>query len=234
MEDLETNQTQNGEDAVLDPNKEYVTDDMIFIDTRDMTWPLTMMQIRRRETYTIFAPTPELVDVEDRGYAVIHPTEVPTEGHVTEVTPQLVDGKWYRTYTTRPFTPEELQVMLDNERNVRLMLLGERLVSALARGKEVQVEGNTYRISMSDTNANDLGTQLRRAMQAIDRGQTTTFKLRTVENQTLTLSAEETVDLIDEVMAERQRLMEVSWDLEDLLAAAETMEELPTIPEVLE
>ena len=231
----DTQSVQEGDvDPNLDPDLEYVTDNMFFIDTRDMAWPLTMNQIRRRENNITFAPTPDLPFVESVGYQVLHESEIPTGGQVTEVTPQLVDGKWTRVYSMRPYTPEEIQGFIDTERQVRLQLLNERLAERLAMGYESVISGATHRINMSDANANDLSTQLRRAIQAVDRGQSTIFKLRTVDNQTLSLGPQDTVDLIDTVLAERQRILEVSWDLEDLLAASETIEEMPQIPAVLD
>jgi hypothetical protein len=42
------------------------------------------------------------------------------------------------------------------------------------------------------------------------------------------------VDLLDAALAERQRIRELSWDLEDLLNMADTMEDLPEVPAVLD
>ena len=233
-EGLEAPQGQNDAPMELDPDLEYVEDGMEFIDTRDLSWPYTMMQIRRRETNYTFAPVPDLEFLKGAGYMVIRDSEVPAGDVVTQVTPVLNGDQWYRAYTVRSFTPEELQAALDTERQVRLQLLGERLVARLAQGYESVIRGTTQHLNLSDVNAADLGDTLRRATTALERGATTTFRIRTNENQTFTLNAQETVDLLDAALAERQRIRELSWDLEDLLNMADTMEDLPEVPAVLD
>lgn len=233
-EGLEEPSGQNDAPLELDPNLEYVEEGMEFIDTRDLSWPYSMFQIRRRETNYTFAPVPDLDFLKSAGYMVIRDSEIPTGDVVTQVTPVLIEDQWYRAYSVRSFTPEEIEAALNAERQVRLQLLGERLVERLAQGYESSIRGTTQHLNLSDVNASDLGDQLRRAQSALDRGASTTFRIRTIENQTFTLNAQETVDLIDAALAERQRIRELSWDLEDLLNMAEVMEDLPEIPAVLD
>lgn len=219
--------------VVEDPNKEYIDDNSVLMRLSDKKYPLSFYQVRGMVTNVIFAERPDTEIMESLGFVVVHESTRPTGDVVTEVTPELgEDGKWYRAYTVRPYTPEELQAATDNERNVRLQLLGIRLNERLAQGYEFTPPAGppNQHLGLTDVDVFDLNTTYRAANTAIDRGRPTTHRIRTVEKQTLTLTSEDTVALLDEAFGERQRIQGLSWDLEDLLAAAETIAEMPEIP----
>jgi hypothetical protein len=216
-----------------DPNKEYIDNSTVLMRVEDKMYPLNFQQIRRMVENVIFAPKPDTEFMESIGYVVVHESTPPVGQVVTEVTPELgEDGKWYRAYTARDYSPEEAQAAFEAERQTRLQLLEIRLNERLAIGYEFTPPGASavQHLALTDIDALDLGTTLRNAQSALDRNRPTTFRVRTVEKQTLTLSAQDAVDIITEAMDERQRIQGLSWDLEDLLNLAETPEELPEIP----
>jgi len=204
---------------------------LIESDTGD--YPVYLSELASRVKTTIFPSTIDSDELIAYGYEVVYDTTVPTGDVVTEGAPELRDGEWYRTYTARDYTSEEVAVSLASAKSTLETAIEAFRVAQFERGFPYQFAEGLYHVQIRTTDRLNITSIRTVAKEAIAAGQPLPVSFRVYENVNVSLTAEEFVAMAD---ATFQRVTEgyaAGWALKDQVKAATTLAELPTIPDEL-
>ncbi len=209
-----------------------VTRSDVLLEVATSKFPVTLEEARQQLTSVSFGPTIEEEDLEPLGFVKVHPTEVPEGDVVEEVAPvQAEDGKWYRTYTVRGFTPEEIEEKQELFRGEYVKELEQAVEKQLEVGMPFQHEGATYHIQLRTKDQINLLAIAKKASLAVAaRGEDSMITIRPYENVDLEMSAAAADDLTNLALVTMEEVYKKIWALKDQIYAAQTEEELPEIP----
>lgn len=177
--------------------------------------------------------------LETLGYYVVQERPVP-EGDVVEmINPVLIDGKWTKTFSIRPFNEEELAVNLANAKENAHYEINERLNAALEIGfsfnfgtdEEPLMEN--VQLRESDL-AKIVGCGLKADRLLHANVTDLAMPFRTYENNTRMLMPEQMKDLSDKAYDAYLVFIGLAWQLKDVVISATTIDQLPEIPATLE
>ena len=183
-----------------------------------------------------FGPTIAAEVLEGLGYAVVHPTSVPSDGSVTEGKPELIDGKWQQVWSKRPFTPEEESAKLENAKNQCLGEIRSLRSREFTVGFPHQFPGreDVLHVQMGGQDRSNIWVLRMMAKEALEQNDTDWMvEFRVYEDVEVTMSAEEMVALGDLAAVQLQKAYKASWVLKDKVAKATAIEEFPVLPETL-
>lgn len=197
------------------------------------TYPLFLNDLRVRHPNTPFPITFDCDLLIEFGYEPVLDSPMPIGDVINEGTPELRDGAWYRTWVVRDYSPEEELVQLNQAKAIHLASIEAFRAQGFERGFPYQVGEVVYHIQVRGVDRGNIGDLRIIAKEAIAEDQPFSVAYRTYENVTITLSAQEMVALANTTLAQVQAGYQLTWDLKDQTAAAQTVEELPSIPSEL-
>lgn len=207
-----------------------VTETTRLIHTETGNYPVYLSELSKLGTGTIFASTIEEEELLIFGYEVVHDVAKPTEGVSIETAPVTVDGVWYRTWQTRPFTEEEIALRL-SEAKEALKAEGEsKRISSFEKGFPHVFGEETYHVQLRSTDRQNITALRLITSEAVEAGQAMPIKFRVWENVNVILTAEEMVALANKSFLKVSEAYDVIWTFKDQVDAATTLEELPRVP----
>ena len=216
-------------DIIIDSNTRF-----IFTETSE--YPLTFQQIKQRLNNVSFPSEVTYEMMAWFNFLAVLPVTPPTGDVVTEGQPFLrQDGYYEQTYEVRAFTPEEHAAYLLVRQNEELSKVTTLRLAAVARGVPVDFGapyGVQYMQLRDGDRVNILGLRIQ-ANAMIAAGDVTPINIRTYENLSVPLTPQKVIDLSWSSLAGYQQIMGAAWDLQDLIRAAESLADLPVLPESL-
>lgn len=226
---MANNKLSDGSEIVQDLEK--VGPNTLFIEVSTGKYPVTLSEIAKKFTDRSFSVTPPRVDIQDLGYEVVFPSLKPEGDVVSEGQPELVSGKWVRTWVARDYNEEEKSDRLNQRKSI--------LSSEVMRIRDDDFElGVTYQLA----EAVSFNVQLRQedrinllllniqAKEAIAAENTSVEYFRSYENVTYELTPVQLVEMTDLALVAIKSIYAQSWLLKDTIEAATTLEELPELP----
>lgn len=200
----------------------------------EIRWGLYMRDVQRTTQTTTFGDLMEVEWLGERfGYWPLLEGDKPEDDVVTEVAPiQDEDGNWIRQYTHRKFTEEEIANNLRDAKFNFISQIRDIVYRSFQNGFTYESGDDKYQFSLDDASQSYIRSAHLLAKEAFDTSTARDFKLRTIENVTITFSAEETVDVTTALLNRVVSVVEASWALEDAINAAATLEEIPAVPDL--
>lgn len=206
-----------------------ITDWQALIRVSDKKYPVYMPEVRAENPNTGFPiPIREYI-LEPFGYMPVYDVELPSGDVLIEGAPEFKDdGKWYRTWTVREFTPEEL---------------AERLAAA-KQGLEVSVSQIVYMDTLSgasleegedeilvDISADAFPFLVSMHQVAQNSTEGSLFDYKDLQGNFLTLTKEQVLDLFNRACQARYAIQKNSLGYLKRISNAEKQEDLPVLPE---
>lgn len=196
-----------------------------------MQWPVYLSDARREWPNTSFSLEQDEKNLVDYGYFPLHPGTPPVGDVVEKAPPALVDGKWVQQYTARDYTPEERQEQFVNAMTTAYGRLDNLLNNTYALGYSYEKsEGVTHHFSLTADNQ-QLLTALNLLAQQSPEDRV--FKLRTTGNVTVNYTAVEVIAMTTALMEYVVAVLDKLWALMDDISVADTIDEIPDIPDVI-
>ena len=195
----------------------------------DLAWPIYFPSIRLENPNTGFPyPCKDFI-LEGYGYAVIFDAPIPEGDVVTEVTPvQGADGKFYRTYSVRDFTPEEAAADLADRKQRIASSLYSIFIQDSNKGITVSFSGTDYSFSMTTDALNLL--QLTRG--AAERGaDTATYRIILKDGVTPPMNKADTIALINTAFNAWNQVLQSYLTILEQTYDATNKQSLPAVPD---
>lgn len=194
-------------------------------------YPVYMNRVRKDNPNVSFPPKPTVEQLSEFGYAVVLPTERPQGDVVTEGKPVEVEGEFKQTWDIREFTAEERQVRLLEMKERVCHEVNVKRTEALSYGLDFEYDDEIIGVKLEDSDRMVLAQLQQQAERLIAQGQdTTTLVFRSRDNETLELTALVISQLVEAALAQADVIFRASWAIKDAANAAETMEQVPTVP----
>lgn len=172
--------------------------------------------------------------LESFGVFPVKETVMPTDGIPVEQPPKKKNGVWCQVWGTRDLTPEEINNTLAQSKEVKLQEITLFFNRETSVGFPYQFGDQILHVqTRPDTDVSIISNLRTEAKEAVAEDKETTFKFRTYENINVELTAEEMLALGNRANEQIQLGNNVIWDLKDQTAAAETIDDLPQLPESL-
>lgn len=204
------------------------------IDIETGEYPVYLSKVRRDNPNISLPIEPSEELIFSLGYAIVAQVARPEGDIVIEGTPQLIEGVYTQQWDVRSFTEEELSQRLGvkkQELNRSVMQMRDK---ELEEGFEHITDGGA--VFGVQTRLEDRLNMLYLNMSAermVAAGDTTLQEFRSTENITHLLTPTEMVAMTTEALGFYKRILGASWVLKDLIDAAQSIGELPTLPEKL-
>lgn len=217
-------------------NSQPITASTQFIVIATGEYPLGLTQIRQCHLNISFGTSADEVFFKALGYGVVVPSEKPTGDVVVEATPLLEDGKYVQQWTARAFSQEELNIQLAARRANIEADVDALLVRTLEKGAAFDFgELGTLHVQMrTEDRINIIGLK-QAAEYAISKGMADkVFRIRTYENVVVEVMAEDLLNMAWAYLDAFSAFMEKVWKIKDDAKVAESLEELPVVPDSLE
>jgi len=207
---------------------------LIAVDTGD--WPLYLATVRSRLQDISLPRLPTEEQLAAVGYAVVVPTEKPTGDVVTEAPPIEENGKWYQSWTVRPYTQEELDAQLAEKKTSLLVDVQTLRTMTLEKGIPVDFGGTdgVQHVQLRDGDRANLTSLNNRAKDWIADGNVQQLAFITEEDNAVTITTEQALALTN---AAYDKYVEIIFHLNDLkkqVISATELSALPTIPSEIE
>lgn len=211
-----------------------ISSGMRFIEVATGEYGLDFQTVKKSNNDIDNLDNPTVEQLLSYGFARVHPTTPPVGDVVTEVTPQKdAEGRYQQAFMVRPFTPFELVNNLVNEKAKLHELISKKKNDALNMGAPINF-GTGYgiqHVQMRDGDrANVLGLRME-AEKIIAENTDTMMGIRTYENNIVPVTAAQMVDIGWQVLKAYKGVMGTAWHFEDQLNRAESIHELPFLPE---
>lgn len=197
-------------------------------------YPVYLSKVRRDNPNVSLPIEPSEELMLNLGYAVVVQVTRPEGDVVIEGTPQLVEGVYTQQWDVRSFTEEELTQQLDQKKQQLNRSVMQMRDKELEEGFEHITDGGA--VFGVQTRLEDRLNMLYLNMSAermVAAGDTTPQEFRSTENITHLLTPAEMVAMTTEALGFYKRILDASWVLKDLIDAAQSISELPTLPEKL-
>lgn len=192
-------------------------------------YPISMSQFRRDNPEWVFGAEIDEAIVSLQGYAEVLPSAAPVGDVVTQGQPELRDGQYFETWEVRAFTDEERAAALAAAKDDALSRVKSKFHELRQVGKahDFGAKGVQH-IQLRELDISNLtGLGLK-----ADRFPNNTFYFRSYENLVNELSGAEMQDLTNVAFDAFLGLMVASWSLQESIAAATTVGELPSDEEI--
>lgn len=194
----------------------------------DLTWPVYFAQVRTENPNTGFPYPCKDYILEEFGYSVVFDSDLPEGDVITETTPQQgSDGKFYRTYSVRPFTPEEKAQDLLNRKELQSVQLFEVFNNDRRQGVNVTIGSESYTFMMTADAINFL--MLIKDI-ATSGSSTDTYLVNLKNGVTGPLSKNDTLTLVNAALNAIHDVLHSYLDVLQQSFAAVDKESLPAIP----
>ncbi len=206
-----------------------------FIEIESGYYPLYLYQV---PIHNPLISIPVGVTVEamlNAGYAIVQPTEKPEAEVAEEGVPEKVGEEYFQTWTARDFTPEERAQDFMNKQMQSEGAVGSLFNGALDAGAEVSIAGvsGLQHFGLSESLRGDYAAMKARAQRSVTAGTTTALILRSKEGVSVRLAPAKMIELCEALEDSYYEIQLAYYDLLDLVALAETVEDLPVLPEVI-
>ncbi len=195
----------------------------------DLSWPVYFPAIRAENPNTGFPYPCKDYILEGYGYAVINYAAPPEGDVVTEITPTLgEDGKFYRTYSVRDYTPEEKAADLIRRKDDFALRIAGIFANDRRNGIDVEFNQATYASKITSEDISDLllVKDVATAAQAGD-----TFRVPLKNGVTSPLNKADTLALIEEILSASNAILQRYLALLGDNYDAVDKESLPEVPE---
>ena len=200
-----------------------------------LEYPVFLGDMGKRQVGS-FGPTVAAEVLEELGYAVVNESTVPVAEVITEGTPELIDGQWYRTWSAREHSPEEELTALQSAKTQLLTDILALRNNDFKVGFPHQLPGreDILHVQVSGVDrANILGFRVM-AKEAVDRNdEEWMIEFRVYEDIEIPLTAQQMVDLADLAGLRVQQGYKTTWLFKDQVANATTVAELPQLPSTI-
>lgn len=211
-----------------------IADNSYFIQLDDLSYPHTLLTVRQQKPNVSIPSFPTEEQMLSLGYALVISQDKPTGNVVEEGQPVIVDGQWLQTWTVRDFTAEEIAANLEMRKQELIQLVESKRDSELTTPYPITLgEGVTQHLKMQFDDKFVLTHLLLKAKQYLADGITELLPLRTLENQTWQLAPEQIVAILNGLLKHGEDIYRVSWQYKDQIRAANSIDELPVVPDVL-
>lgn len=202
------------------------------IDTRTGEYPLYIEDVRKKFPDWSIPSKLQASALEGEPFlmAVVQLTQPPAGDVPVELPPKQIDGYWTQQWTTRDFTPGEVAERLRSAKDIRKNEIQNVIAAAFYTGMEVRFGETTHTLLIESTHRIHLTALSIQAKEALREEKPFSASIRTKEGVTLSLTAQETIDLSNEVTSRVQEGLETIWSLMDRAEAATVAEELPPVP----
>lgn len=199
------------------------------INLEDNSYPVYFPDVRRRYSNTGFPyPIRDYV-METYGYAMVYDVAPPEGDVVTEVTPvRAEDGKFYRTYSIREFTPEERARDLQEKKFYLTQALFFVLDTDRNHGLSANFKGVDYVLTLTP---HDISATLAVKDQASRANSGATYFIHTKDGAVGPLSPEEAIEFSNFVLDTFLALYENYAKAMKMTQEATRVSELPPIPD---
>lgn len=194
----------------------------------DLVWPVYFPTIRIENPNTGFPYPCKDYILEGYGYAVIFDSPIPEGDVVTEITPlQGADGKFYRTYSVRDFTPEEAAVDLAQRKQRLAESLYTVFVQDSMTGVTVEYSGNSYNFLTTS----DAITLLKVIRDTAQRGSdTAAYRINLKNGVVPALNKTDAIALIDAALDAWHQVVESYLTVLEQTYEATSKQDLPAVP----
>lgn len=198
------------------------------INLEDNSYPVYFPEVRRRYSNTGFPyPIRDYV-METYGYAMVYDVAPPEGEVVTEITPvRAEDGKFYRTYSIREFTPEERVKDLQEKKFNLTQALFFVLDTDRSHGVPGTFKGVNYTLKLTP---HDISAVLAVKDQASRATSGTTYFIHTKDGAVGPLSPQEAIEFSDFVLDTFLVIYENYAQAMKMTQQATKVSELPEIP----
>jgi hypothetical protein len=199
-------------------------------------YPVYLQDVREANTNISFGMEADSEWLEEIGYAVVQESDTKPEGDVvTEGTPELVDGVWTRTWTSRPFDETELATQLsakvaELEANLAALRRQDLLVGF---PYQIDGQGDVFHVQLRVEDRVNLMFLHSKGEKQIAAGVEDTTVFRSYENKSHVLTPTQLVAMTERALMAMNDIYELSWALKDEIDAAKTVAELPELPDTL-
>lgn len=211
-----------------------VTDNMALINELTGEYPLYLRQIRKMIGAISLPKAPTIGQVRSLGFYPVMKTTRPTGVHVVEGTPEKTDGVYHQTWSTRPFTEQELEQQLAQLKSQYCLEANVLRDQDIENGMPYLFPNGTETetVPLKQDDQTILLTLRIKAAEADNAGITDPiFVYRTVENNIHQLTPQQMIDLTTAVTVYAEHIFVNSWAYKDAVMAAETLEDLSPVPE---
>lgn len=189
----------------------------------DMRYPVYLSDYRAEYPNVSIGSFVYAVGMAEVGYHAVYDVPMPEGDVVVEGAPELrEDGFWYRTWSARDFTEQEIADNLAREKEqrineARMLLDNERYQGILIDGKHYQTDAQSF------TYYNSLSAVATEAPEEV-------FHLVTSNNQVQEFFGEEIVLHIKEIHKANAKIYDEFAKLVKAITQANSSEEIPQVP----
>lgn len=196
------------------------------------TYPLYLSDLTTYAPNTVFGPTVDTETLIEFGFEVVHEVPAVVGDVVIEGKPELKDGEWYQTWIGRSFSEAEAVSKLQAKKE-ELQAGAEALrVALFAKGFAYRFPDNTvYHVQVRSSDRGNISDLRTIAKEVILEGQEMDFDFRVFENVSVTLTAQQMVDMANMTFTQVQGGYKAIWAYKEAIDAATTLEELPAAPD---
>ena len=204
-------------------------------------YPVYFANVKQATPNTSWPPNPREESLWDYGFAAVQTTTPPTGDVVTEGAPELQPGDgtthyYLQTWTVRAYTPEEAAAALAIKKSNMSLQVDQLLESVIWAPVPYDFGGTDGTQHLSAQVVDRINMQAQRGTAktyVANNAGTTVMKIRTLEDNTISLAATDYLTMAQAVSDYIQRYYESAWALKDQIKAAQTLADLPTLPPTL-
>lgn len=166
--------------------------------------------------------------LEPYGFAVVYPTNAPDGDVVKQGVPEYneQDEKWYMTWTSRPFTPEEIAQRLATAKQNLVFGARSTLDSGWYTPTSFVFNGETYQTTLSPS---DIALFQTVYSLASSGARAEPFQIQ-FEDKTLSLSSHDTQTLLTELLGIYYDAYRNFWNFLNSVGVVTDIKDLPDLP----
>lgn len=210
-----------------------VNSSTLLIRVADLAYPRYFADLKAEHKDTMFPPILTAEEASALGYELVLNSLIPEGDVVTEGAPVLTAGKYYRTWNTRDFTPEEVASRLEQTRTETLNQIEALFLKDAEAGLQYELNGEVFHIQIRAKDKSNLIILRYMADIAIAANDTTPMEFRSFENLTHSMTPTEMSTMMGVAFFGGSALYAAAWALKDQAVAATTIAELPAVPATL-
>lgn len=211
-----------------------VTNSTLLINVVTGEYPVYLSKVRR-DNPNVSLPQELTEDIiRSLGYEIVTMVARPVGDVVTEGQPEIVDGVYTQTWEVRGYSPEELSQQLDIKKQELNARINNMRATELENGFEhITASGSVFVVQTRLEDRLNLMYLNMAAQQMIAAGDETPQAFRSAENATHMLTPSELLTMSVEALNYYKNVLGACWTLKDQIDAAQSVDQLPAIPEKL-